>query len=83
MPSLRLQGLVQKWPQPMIAGYVTLDDAGAARFGLGPATAELPEAQGTSMHQGYALQWWVFAAAAVAFSIVIARGLKPDAPEPA
>lgn len=79
MPSLRLQELVQQWPQPMIAGYVTLDAAGAAKFGLNPASAELPEAQGTSMHQGYALQWWVFAAASVAFSIVVARGFQPPA----
>ncbi len=78
IPTLRLQELVQEWPQPMIAGYVTLDADGAARFGLDPASAALPEAQGTSMHQGYALQWWVFAAAAIAFSIVIARGLKPS-----
>ncbi|MGO1488494.1 MAG: SURF1 family protein [Arachnia sp.] len=77
MSSLRLQELVQQWPQPMIAGYVTLDAGGAATFGLTPAIVELPEAQGTSMHQGYALQWWVFAAASIAFSIVIARGLKP------
>lgn len=80
--TLRLQELVQQWPQPMIAGYVTLDAEGAAAFGLDPALVELPEAQGTSMHQGYALQWWVFAAAAVAFSIVVARGLKPSVKKP-
>lgn len=77
-PTLRLQELVQQWPQPMIAGYVTLDADGAASYGLSPALAELPEVQGTSMHQGYALQWWVFAAASIAFSIVVARGLKPS-----
>lgn len=75
--SLRLQELVQVWPQPMIAGYVTLDAENAKAFGFNPATAELPAARGTGMHQGYALQWWVFAAASVAFSIVVARGLKP------
>lgn len=75
---LRLQELVQQWPQPMIAGYVTLTEDGAASFGVDKAEAELPEAQGTSMHQGYALQWWVFAAAAIAFSVVVARGLKPS-----
>ncbi len=79
MSTLRLQELAQTWPQPLVAGYVTLDAAGAAAFGLEPAVAELPEARGTSMHQGYALQWWVFAAAAIAFSIVVARGLKPGA----
>ncbi len=78
MPTLRLQELVQEWPQPLIAGYVTLDANGAAGFGLSPALVELPEAQGTSMHQGYALQWWVFAAASIAFSIVVAKGLKPS-----
>jgi len=78
MPTLRLQELVQQWPQPMIAGYVTLDAEGAVGFGLDPAVVELPEAQGTSMHQGYALQWWVFAAASIAFSIVVAKGLKPS-----
>lgn len=77
--SLRLQEIVQAWPQPMIAGYVTLDADGARQFDLIPATAMLPAARGTGMHQGYALQWWVFAAAAVAFSIVVARGLKPGA----
>ena len=77
-PSLRLQELVQQWPQPMLAGYVTLTADQAAGFGLDAANAELPEVQGTAMHQGYALQWWVFAGAAVAFSIVVARGFKPS-----
>ncbi|MGV8846331.1 SURF1 family cytochrome oxidase biogenesis protein [Tessaracoccus sp.] len=76
--SLRLQELVQQWPQPMIPGYVTLDADGAKRFALDPASAELPEVEGSYMHQGYALQWWVFAAAAIAFSIVVARGLRPS-----
>ncbi|MEO7588884.1 MAG: SURF1 family protein [Arachnia sp.] len=77
--TLRLQTLVQTWPQPLVAGYVTLNGDGAAQYGLQPARATLPEVQGSGMHQGYALQWWVFAAAAVAFSIVVARGLKPKA----
>lgn len=73
-PSLRLPDLVQVWPQPLISGYVTLEEAGAAEFGLEPAPVMLPEGQGSAMHQGYALQWWVFAAASVAFSIMLARG---------
>lgn len=80
--SLRLQELVQQWPQPMIPGYVTLNADGAERFDLAPARAELPEVEGSYMHQGYALQWWVFAAAAIAFSIVVARGLRPDPAKP-
>ncbi len=75
--SLRLQELVQEWPEPMVAGYVTLSADAAARFGLEPAMSKLPEVEGTAMHQGYALQWWVFAGAAVAFSIVVARGFTP------
>ncbi len=78
MSSLRLQELVQSWPQPMLAGYVTLNADRAQALGLEAATAELPEVQGTAMHQGYALQWWVFAGAAIAFSIVVARGFKPS-----
>lgn len=79
--TLRLQELVQQWPQPMIGGYVTLNEDGATRYGLVPARAELPVVQSSNMHQGYALQWWVFAAAAIAFSIIVARGLKPYASE--
>lgn len=78
MTSLRLQSLVQTWPKPLIAGYITLMPDDAEGFGLSPAEAVLPEQEGTEMHQGYALQWWVFAAAAVAFSIVVARGFAAD-----
>lgn len=74
LPSLRLQSLVQDWPQPLISGYVTLSASDSAAEGLGVAQVVLPEGQGTAMHQGYALQWWVFAGAAVAFGIVVARG---------
>lgn len=76
LPSVRLQNLVQDWPQPMIAGYVTLTGDEAAAFGLAPAKAELPEGEGTAMHQGYAMQWWVFAAASIAFSLFVARGFE-------
>lgn len=78
MATLRLQSLVQDWPQPLISGYVTLDPSVSADLGLGPAEAVLPEGEGTAMHQGYAMQWWVFAAASIAFSIVVARGFKDD-----
>lgn len=77
MATLRLQELVQRWPQPMIAGYVTLGEEDAARFGLTRAKAELPDVPGSAMHQGYALQWWVFAAACIVFSVIVARGFKP------
>ena len=80
LTSLRLQSLVQTWPQPMISGYVTLRSDDSLAFGLEPAQAQLPEGQGSAMHQGYALQWWVFAGAAIVFSIVVARGYKADDP---
>lgn len=76
LPSLRLQTLVQEWPQPLLAGYVTVLPETSEALGLAPADAELPEQEGTSMHQGYALQWWVFAGAAVVFSVVVARGYR-------
>lgn len=79
LPTLRLQSLVQEWPQPIIAGYITVGAEEAAAFGLEPAVAVLPEGEGTAMHQGYALQWWVFAGASVAFGIIVARGFKESA----
>lgn len=79
LSSLRLQSLVQDWPQPLISGYVTLSADDSAAAGLGAAEVVLPEAEGTGMHQGYALQWWVFAGASVAFGIVVARGFGKTA----
>lgn len=73
---LRLQSLAQRWPTPLIAGFVTADAQYAKTQGLSPATVRLPKQHGTYMHQGYALQWWVFAAAAVAFAIFTARQLR-------
>lgn len=78
LPTLRLQSLVQTWPQPMIQGYVTMPAEFSAQYGLGEAQAVLPEGGGTAMHQGYAMQWWVFAGAAIAFSIFVARGFAKD-----
>lgn len=74
--SVRLQTLVQTWPTPLFSGYVTLVDAQSEAQGLAPASAELPQVEGTEMHRGYALQWWVFAAASVAFGIFLARQFR-------
>lgn len=73
--SLRLQALAQEWPSPLVGGYITLDAAQSEALGLSPAQAPLPEEQGSAMHQGYALQWWVFAGAVLVFSVVVARGM--------
>ncbi|GAA4907787.1 hypothetical protein GCM10025789_29090 [Tessaracoccus lubricantis] len=73
--SVRIQELAQEWPSPLIAGYVTLPAAEAAAQGLGEAPLVLPAAEGSPTHRGYALQWWVFAAGAVAFGVYTARQL--------
>lgn len=71
--TVRLQALAQTWPGPLISGYVTLDEQASAQQGLAPARVQLPDQKGTAMHKGYALQWWVFAAASIAFGIFLAR----------
>lgn len=71
--TVRLQALAQTWPGPLISGYVTLDEQASARQGLAPARVQLPDQKGTAMHKGYALQWWVFAVASIAFGIFLAR----------
>lgn len=71
--SVRLQTLVQQWPTPLFSGYMTLVEEQSVAQGLKSAEARLPEVEGTEMHRGYALQWWVFAGASVAFGIFLAR----------
>ncbi|HMR50342.1 MAG TPA: SURF1 family protein [Arachnia sp.] len=78
LATLRLQQLAQEWPVGLVGGYLTLGDADSAAQGLAPAEVVLPEGEGSAMHQGYAMQWWVFAAAAIAFSIFVARGMDPS-----
>ena len=70
--SVNLPVLVQRWEDPMIAGYVTLPADLAAAQGLQPATPQLPSGRGSGQNFGYALQWWVFAASAAGFSIYLA-----------
>jgi len=77
--SLRIQTLAQTWPSPLVAGYVTLPADEAARQGLDAASLTLPSTEGSPTHRGYALQWWVFAAGAVAFGVYAARGVAKDA----
>ena len=70
--SVYLPALVQRWTEPMVAGYVTLPADLAAAQGLDPATPDLPSGRGSGQNFGYALQWWVFAASALGFSIYLA-----------
>lgn len=77
-PTLRIQELAQDWPAPLIAGYITLPEDASAAQGLTKASLELPEAEGSPTHRGYALQWWVFAAGAIAFGLYAARGFAKE-----
>ena len=74
--SVRLQKLVQEWPTPLFSGYMTLSEDQSVAQGLTSAEARLPQVEGTEMHRGYALQWWVFAAASVAFGIFLAKQFR-------
>lgn len=69
--SVYLPSLVQRWTEPMVAGYVILPAELATEQGLQPATPDLPSGRGSGQNFGYALQWWVFAAAALGFSLYL------------
>ncbi len=73
LSSVRIPTLAQQWPGPLLTGYVTLAAADASRQGLSPAPLDLPESSGRLRNGAYALQWWVFAAFAVAMAIKVAR----------
>lgn len=44
----------------------------SAAQGLDEAALVLPSLEGSPTHRGYALQWWVFAAGAIAFGVYTA-----------
>ena len=71
--SLRIPQLAQRWPGPLIEGFVALDATDARAQGLEPVPVALPEGRGRLRNGAYALQWWVFAAFTVVLSWRIAR----------
>ena len=71
--SVRVQVLAQRWPGPLVDGFVVLSAADARAQSLEPAPASLPEARGRLRNAAYALQWWVFAAFTVFMAIRMAR----------
>lgn len=71
--TVRLPVLAQRWPQPLVPGFVNLDSEGASSQGLTAAQVTLPTNAGEARNQGYALQWWIFAGAAVAATIKLSR----------
>lgn len=78
LATLRIQELAQEWPSPLIAGYVTLPAQESAAQGLDEASLVLPAMEGSPTHRGYALQWWVFAAGAIAFGVYTAAQIARD-----
>ena len=74
--SVRLQALAHVWPQPMVSGYLTLDESEAKAQGLRAAPVVLPALDGKIRNAGYALQWWAFAAFALVMSVLIARNYR-------
>ncbi|MDO5498662.1 MAG: SURF1 family protein [Propionibacteriaceae bacterium] len=71
--SVRLARIAQIWSQPMVSGFIVLDAPDAQAQNLAPAQVELPSNAGHARSQGYALQWWIFAAAAIAATIKLSR----------
>jgi surfeit locus 1 family protein len=73
--SVRVPALAQLWSAPLIDGYLVLGADDATRQGLEPAPLLLPEGSGRLRNGAYAVQWWIFAAFAVAMAARIARDL--------
>lgn len=71
--TIRLPRIAQLWEQSMIPGFLVLDTDHAHEQGLVAAEVTLPNNAGHARNQGYALQWWIFAAAAVAATIKLSR----------
>jgi surfeit locus 1 family protein len=76
--SVRIPQLAQRWPGPLVDGYVTLAEPEARASGLEPAPVALPEARGRLRNAAYALQWWLFAA----FTVVMAGRIARDIGRP-
>ena len=73
LAAVQLPVLAQRWPGPLIGGFVVLSVPDATAQGLTPAVPDLPAGTGRLRNGAYALQWWVFAAFAIALSIRMAR----------
>ncbi|NNG20094.1 SURF1 family protein [Naumannella sp. ID2617S] len=71
--TVRLPRLAQAWPEQLIPGFVSLGDADATAQGLTPAEVAVPSSAGQARNSGYALQWWIFAIAAIAATVKLSR----------
>lgn len=79
LDAVRLPVLAQRWPGPLVVGFVTLSVPDAKAQGMTPAPLNLPEARGALRNAAYAYQWWLFAAFTVAMAVRIARDLRRQA----
>ena len=75
LASVRMPSLAQVWPQQLVPGFVTLNEADALGHGLAAAPVALPTGEGSAQNSGYALQWWVFAVFGMGMAIKIAHSL--------
>jgi len=75
LASVRMPLVAQRWPQQLVAGFVTLSPDSPGAQGLAEAPVDLPEGQGSAQNAGYALQWWVFAAFGFGMTLKIAHSL--------
>lgn len=71
--TIRMPRIAQMWDQSLVPGFIVLDEAGARAQGMPPAQVQLPSNAGHARNQGYALQWWIFAFAAVAATVKLSR----------
>lgn len=71
--AVRTEQLVQYWSQPMYPGFVSLHEADAAAQGLVMDEVEMPSGSGEARNRGYALQWWIFAGAAIIATVKLSR----------
>lgn len=71
--SVRLARLAQVWEGTITPGFLTVGPETAAASGLRAAEVALPSASGQARNNGYALQWWIFAAATVAATVKLSR----------
>lgn len=75
--TVRLEQLAQRWPAPMVQGFVTLEAQASQQQGLGAKKPEIPDVGGgKERNRGYALQWWAFAIFGVAATWVGVRSIK-------
>lgn len=73
--SVRLSEIAQAWDPPLVNGFMTLDEAGAAANGMARAEVTLPTGEGQVRNGGYALQWWVFAGFGLVMAGFVARDI--------